>query len=45
MFNNYVGEHQLPHVIDTSHNTPTTRVNQDHILLKLIDWSYFSCFM
>ena len=23
----YVSEHQLPHVIDASHTTPTTRVN------------------
>jgi len=32
----YVNEHQLSPVIDTSHITPTTRVNQDPKLLKLI---------
>ena len=33
---NYVSEHQLSHVIDASHTTPITHVNQDPKLLKLI---------
>ena len=35
---NYVSEHQLPPVIDASHTTPTTHVNQGPKLLKLIGW-------
>ena len=37
---NYVSEHQLPHVVNASHTTPTTHVNQVPMLLKLIDWRY-----
>ena len=37
---NYVSEHQLPLVIDASHITPTTRVNQGPKLLKLIGWRH-----
>ena len=32
----YVSEHQLPYAVNTSHTTPTTRVNWDLMLLKLI---------
>ena len=32
----FISEHQLPHVIDASHTTPTTRANQVPKLLKLI---------
>ena len=32
----YVSEHQLPPVIDASHTTPTTRVNQGPKLLKFV---------
>ena len=41
---NYVSEHQLPHVEDASHTTPTTHVNWGPILLKLIGWRYCLCF-
>jgi len=33
----YVSEHQLPPVIDASHTTSTTRVNQGPKLLKLVE--------
>jgi len=33
---NYVSEHQLPHVVNASHTTPTTYVNWAPMLLKLI---------
>ena len=33
----YVSEYQLPPVIDASHTTPTTRVNQGPKLLKLTE--------
>ena len=33
----YVREHQLPHAVDPSHTTPTTRVNRGPMLLKLIE--------
>jgi len=41
---NYVSKHQLQHVIDASHITPTTRANQDPKLLKLIGWRHCLCF-
>ena len=41
---NYVSEHQLPHVIDASHTTPITHVNQSPKLLKLIGWRHCLCF-
>ena len=41
---NYVSEYQLPHAVDASHTTPTTRVNQGPKLLKLIGWRYCPCF-
>ena len=34
---NYVGEHQLPPVIDASHIAPITRVYQSPELLKLVE--------
>jgi len=34
---NYISEHQLLPVIDTSHTTPTTLVNRNTMLLKLIE--------
>jgi len=40
----YVSEHQLPPVIDASHTTPTTCVNQSPKLLTLIGWRYCPCF-
>ena len=40
----YVTEHQLPPVIDTSHTTPFTHVNQGPKLLKLIGWRHCLCF-
>ena len=33
---NYVSEHRLSHVMDTSHSTPTTHINKGPMLLKLI---------
>jgi len=36
----YVSEHQLPHIIDVSHTTPITPVNQGPMLLKLIGWRH-----
>jgi len=41
---NYVNEHQLPHVIDASHTTLNTHVNQGPKLLKLIGWRHCLCF-
>ena len=38
MIINYVIEHQLPPVIDASHATPITCVNQDS---KLLNWSFW----
>ena len=40
----YVSEHQLPHLIDASHTTPTTRINQGPKLLKLVGWRHCQCF-
>ena len=40
----YVNEYQLPPVIDASYTMPTTRVNQDPMLLKLIGWRHCPCF-
>ena len=40
MIINYVTEYQLSHVIDASHTTPTTHVNRDRMLLKLIGWRH-----
>jgi len=37
----YVNEHQLPHTVDTSHTTPTTRVNRGPMLSKLIKRDIF----
>ena len=34
---NYVSEHQLFHIVNTSHTMPTTHVNRDLMLLKLIE--------
>jgi len=34
---NYVSEHQLPHIVDASHTTPTTHVDWGPILLKLTE--------
>jgi len=39
----YVSEHQLPHVIDTSHTMPTTHANRGPMLLKLIHALGGSC--
>ena len=33
----YVSEHQLSHVIDASHTTPTTHANRGPQLLKLVE--------
>ena len=41
---NYVSEHQLSPIIDASHTTPITHVNQDPMLLKLIGWRHCPCF-
>ena len=41
---NYVSEHQLSHIIDASHTTPTTRANRGPQLLKLIGWRHCLCF-
>ena len=41
---NYVSEHRLPHAIDAFYTTPTTHVNQGHILLKMIDWRHYLYF-
>ena len=43
-FINYFSEHQLPHVIDASHATPTTHVNRGSELLKLIGWRHYPYF-
>ena len=40
MIISYVSEHQLSHIIDASHITPTIRANRDCMLLKLIDWRH-----
>ena len=40
----YISKHQLSHVINASHTTPTTRVNQGPMLLKLISWRHCLCF-
>ena len=34
---NYVSEHQLLHAVDAFHTTPTTHVNRNPMLLKLIE--------
>jgi len=36
-----VSEHQLSHAINASHTTPTTHVNLDLMLLKLIGWRHY----
>jgi len=41
---NYVSKHQLSHIIDSSHTTPTTHVNRGSKLLKLIGWRNYPCF-
>ena len=43
IFINYVSEHRLSHAVDASYSTPTTRVNRDFMLLKLIERHYL-CF-
>ena len=40
----YVSEHQLPHVVNASHTTLTTHINQGPMLLKLIGWRHCMCF-
>jgi len=44
IINYYVSEHQLSHVIDASHTTPTIHVNQNPKLMNLIDWRHCPCF-
>ena len=44
IINNYVNEHQLSHVVNTSHDISTTHINQSAMLLKLIGWRYCLCF-
>ena len=41
---NYVSKHQLPPVINISHVTPITCVNQGLKLLKLIGWRHYPYF-
>ena len=40
----YISEHQLSPIIDASHTTSITRVNQNLMLLKLIGWRHCPCF-
>jgi len=41
---NYVSEHQLFHIVNTSHTMPTTHVNRGLMLLKLIEKRYYLYF-
>ena len=40
----YVSEYQLPYVINVTHTTPTTHVNRDPMLLKLISLRHYPYF-